>query len=270
MTESAPAERLTEAVAFDADREQLNAALRRNTWYLAGYLAIAAVVVAGIVALAVTEFGRLATYFLLSLLLLIILANVVLGLHLRRRLRTFLRAGDPLLLLSPHAVVFSGVPPIPWSDVLGAVYCDERANLAAGGGIGRWMKRLTYRSGGSQVTLVVGIARPKRFREGAAGGLTRYLSASFDLGGITLPVDTALGDVQLRALAGSLRALAEGESCAISRRTTPAASAVRPLPWPPDARCAETPEMNFRSYSAPRTQSHSPARRLCARTMRNL
>ncbi|KAA9149589.1 hypothetical protein F6B41_21965 [Microbacterium lushaniae] len=209
MTDSTPAGRLTEAVAFDADRDQLNAALRRNTVYLAVYLAIAAVVVAGIVALAVTDIGRLATYFLLSVLLLIVLASIVLGLRLRRRLRTFLRAGDPLLLLSPHALVFAGIPPIPWADVLGTIYCDERANLSSGGGIGRWMKRLTYRAGGSQVTLVVGIARPKRFREGAAGGLTRYLSSSFDLGGFTLPVDTALSDVQLRALAGTLRALSE-------------------------------------------------------------
>ncbi|MCK6066607.1 MULTISPECIES: hypothetical protein [Microbacterium] len=210
MTESAPAERLTEAVAFDADRGQLRAALRRNTVYVAVYLALVALVGAGIVALAMSGIGRLATYFLLSIFLLVLLASVVLGLRLRRRLQTFLRAGDPLLLLSPHALVFAGIPPIPWADVLGVVYCDERANLSSGGGIGRWMKRLTYRAGGSQVTLVVGVARPKRFREGAAGGLTRYLSSSFDLGGFTLPVDTALSDVQLRALAGSFRALAEG------------------------------------------------------------
>jgi hypothetical protein len=162
------------------------------------------------VALAVTGIGRLATYFLLSLLLVILLASLVLGMRLRRRVRGFLSADDPMLMLTRDAIVFAGIPPIPWADVLGAVYCDERANLARGGGIGRWMKRLTYRAGGSQVTLHVGIDRPRRFRDGAAGGVARYLSAAFDIGGITLPVDTALGDPQLHALAQTLRALAEG------------------------------------------------------------
>jgi hypothetical protein len=211
MSDPAPESgRMTDAIVLDADRDLLRAALRRNTAYVAVYGGLTAAIVAAIVALAGTGIGRLATYFLLGLLLVILLASLVLGMRLRRRVRGFLDAGDPLLILTREAIVFSGIPPIPWTAVLGAVYCDERANLSRGGGMGRWMKRLTYRSGGSQVTLHVGIDRPKRFRDAATGGLARYLSAAFDIGGITLPVDTALGDPQLNALAGAFRALAEG------------------------------------------------------------
>lgn len=213
MTDVTPTDgRPIPAVALDADRERLGAALRRNTGYVAAYASFTAVVVAGIVALAVTDVGRLATYFLLGLLLVILLASLVLGLRLRGRIRGFLRAADPLLLLTPEAIVFSGVPPIPWADVLGVVYCDERANLALGGGFARWMKRLVYGSGGSQVTLHVGVNRPKRFRDASTGGLARYLSAAFDLGALTLPIDTALSDAQLSHLTGALRVLARNGS----------------------------------------------------------
>lgn len=198
-----------EALALDADDAKLRESLGRNTAYLTGYGLLCAIVVGGIVALAVTGIGRLATYFLLGLLLVILLASVVRGLRLRGRVRTFLHAPDPLFLLTPHAIVFSGIPPIPWTDVLGAVYCDERANLTAGGRYARWAKRLVYRAGGSQVTLHVGVKGPKRFRADASGGLTRYLSASFDLGGLTLPVDAALTDAQLLALRDALRAVGD-------------------------------------------------------------
>lgn len=195
-----------EALALDADVTRLREALRRNTVYLAAYGLLSVAVVAGIVALAVTEVGRLATFFLLGLLLVILLASVVRGLRLRARVRTYLDAPAPLLLLSPSAIAFSGIPPIPWADVLGVVFCDERANLARGGGFARWSKRVVYGAGGSQVTLHVGVDSPQRFRAGASGGLTRYLSSAFDLGGLTLTIDTALNDGQLQALRDALRA----------------------------------------------------------------
>ncbi len=197
-----------EALVLDADRGKLRTALRRNAVLLAVYGGSSLVVVGGIIALAVSDIGRLATYFLLGLLLVILFANLALVMTLRRRLMRFRRAADPLLIVSAQAIVFSGIPPVPWADVLGVIYMDERANLARGGGIGRWMKSLTYRAGGSQVAIQLGIDRPRRFRDGAEGGLVGYLSSSFDLGGISMPLDTAFSDAQLAALRDQLRAVA--------------------------------------------------------------
>jgi hypothetical protein len=197
---------LVEGVAIDVDRDRLALALRRNTRFLATWGGIALADVVLIVVLALTDLGRTLTYTLLVVLLLALVPSIALGIFLRRRVRGFLRLPGPFLVVDRGGFVFAGMPAIGWSDMLGVIYGDTSADLARGGGFSRWAKRLVTGAGGSQIMISVGLDRPRRFQRESVGALRRYFSAGFDLGGLIIPIDHALGDDRLALLRSTLRA----------------------------------------------------------------
>jgi hypothetical protein len=207
MTESAPPGPGTLAVSVD--REKLREALRRNTLYLAGYGVLLGIVAAGIVALAVTEVGRFATYALLGVLSVILLSSLGTGLWLRRRVRGFLSIREPFLAVSREGLRFAGVPLMPWSAVRGVIYSDESASPRRGRGFARWAKNLTYGAGGARIALTVGLDDPKRYHRAATGELERYLTSAVDVGGMIVHLDTALNDTELARVRAALREATE-------------------------------------------------------------
>lgn len=206
MSDAPAAYSLDDGVVVDVDRERLARALRRNTAFLLTWLGLLVAAVAVTVVFAIADIGRTLTYTLLVVLVLAVIPNILLGLFLRRRVRGFQRLPGPFLVVDRAGATFAGIPPIAWADMLGVVYGDSSHGLRSGGRFARWAKGLIYRAGGSQIMITVGLVRPKRFQRPASGALRRYFSAGMDLGGLIIPVDTALGDGQLALLRAALRA----------------------------------------------------------------
>jgi hypothetical protein len=195
----------TATVVVEADDGQLQTALRHNTTLLLAWSGLTALVIASVFVAVVTDIGRGWTYVLLVALLVVIVSNLSLGFFLRRRIRGFQRVRKPFLVIDDAGFRFAGVDPIGWEDVLGVIYGDTRGELHRGGVFARWAKQYFYRAGGSQIMLAVGIDRPKRFQRTARGVLRRYFDAAFDLGGLIIPLDTALNDdalVRVRSAVG--------------------------------------------------------------------
>lgn len=194
---------------LDVDRLQLTETLKRNTRYLLVMGGISLLVVAVMVVLLVTDFGRAFTYVLLGILLVVMLGNVGLGLISRRRVLKTLAVEGVFLEVDAAGLRLAGVPPLTWEQTLGVVVSDNRATIDQGKGLGRRLRKLTYDTGGSLNSVVIGLHDMRSVRAAASGPRVASLDLGMhDHGAVVLDLDVALNREQCDQVREALRAAA--------------------------------------------------------------
>lgn len=194
---------------FDVDRAQLTATLRRNNRYLLVTGGISLLVVVIIAVLFATDIGRALTYVLLVVLLVVMLGNVGLGLIARRRVVKALAVEGAFIEVAATGVRLAGVPPLSWSQMLGVIVSDNRGTLEHGRGLGRWLRRMTYRTGGALHSVVIGLDDMRSVRAAAEGPRVASLDLAVDdHGGLVQHLDVALAPLECDQVREALRAAA--------------------------------------------------------------
>ncbi len=195
--------------AVQPDRGVTETKLRANRTGIVVASSLVALVLVGLVVLLVTDFGRLATYLLVAVLAVAVLVVVVRLWILRKRLRAYAAAGDPLVVVSAESITLSGLPPVPWTDVLGVVATDLVDEYARAGGFNGWLRRTAVRTGGSTVGVYIGVRRAAHIRAGSNGGLVHDLIVvTDDNGAIAAYLDHALPVEQARQVVTAIKVAA--------------------------------------------------------------
>ncbi|MFC8681193.1 hypothetical protein ACFT30_06680 [Microbacterium ureisolvens] len=195
------------ALRLEIDRPQLSATLKRNTRYLLVMGGICVLVLLIIVALLASGIGRAVTYVLLGILLVIMLGNVGLGLISRRRVLKALSVQDVFIEVDAAGIRLAGVPPLTWAQTLGVVVSDNRATVTEGKGLGARLRKLTYDTGGSLNSVVIGLDDMRSVREAAAGPRVASLDLGMhDHGAVVVGLDVALTREQCDQVREALRA----------------------------------------------------------------
>ncbi|WP_394551825.1 hypothetical protein ACDF64_13230 [Agromyces sp. MMS24-JH15] len=195
--------------AVQAERGVTEGELRANRTGIVVASSLAALVLAGLVVLVVADFGRLTTSLLVGLFLVLLLVIVVRLAGMRRRLRAYLSAADPFVVVSAESVTFSGIPPIAWRDVLGVLSSDLTAEYEAARGLGGWLRRAAVRTGGATIPVALGIERAGAYRAGATGGLAHDLIVVTDENGQAIAyLDHALPVEQARQVVTAIKVAA--------------------------------------------------------------
>ncbi|MBW9110547.1 hypothetical protein [Microbacterium ureisolvens] len=195
------------ALRLEVDRLQVTATLKRNTRYLLVTGGICVVVLGVLVALLATGIGRAVTYVLLAILLAVMLGNVGLGLISRRRVLKTLAVEDAFIEVDATGVRLAGVPPLTWGQTLGVVVSDNRATMDQGNGLGRRLRKVTYGTGGSLNSVVIGLGDMRSVRAAASGPRVASLDLGMhDHGAVVLNLDVALEREQCDQVREALRA----------------------------------------------------------------
>lgn len=192
---------------FEVDRLQLTATLKRNTRYLLVMGGISLLVVVVIIALFAADIGRAFTYILLGILLVIMLGNVGLGLISRRRVLKALTVEGVFIEVDAAGIRLAGVPPLTWAQTLGVVVSDNRATVTEGKGLGARLRRLTYDTGGSLNSVIIGLDDMRSVKTAASGPRVASLDLGMhDHGAVVVGLDVALNREQCDQVREALRA----------------------------------------------------------------
>lgn len=194
---------------FDVDRTQLTATLGRNNRYLLVMGVISALVVVVMAVLAATGIGRVLTYTLLAVLLVVMLANVGIGLIARRRVLKALAVEGVFIEVDSAGVRLAGVPALAWPQLLGVVVSDNRGTLEQGGRFGRWVRGVMYRTGGALHSVILGVGDMRAVRAAAEGPRVASLDLAVDEhGAAVVHLDVALAPAECDQVREALRAAA--------------------------------------------------------------
>lgn len=194
---------------FDVDRAQLTATLRRNNRYLLVTGGISALVVVVMAVLAATDIGRLLTYVLLGVLLVVMLGNMGLGLIARRRVVKALAVEGTFIEVDAAGVRLAGVPALSWPQMLGVIVSDNRGTLEQGGRFARWVRGVTYRTGGALHSVIIGLDDLRSVRTAAEGPRVATLDLAVDDHGIVVVhLDVSLAPLECDQVREALRAAA--------------------------------------------------------------
>jgi len=195
------------ALRLEVERVQLTATLKRNTRYLLVTGGISVAVLAVMVGLFASGIGRAVTYVLLAILLVVMLGNVGLGLITRRRVLKTLAVEGVFIEVDAAGIRLAGVPPLAWAQTLGVVVSDNRATIDDGKGLARRLRTLTYDTGGSLNSVVIGLHDMRSVRAAASGPRVASLDLGMhDHGAVVLNLDVALDREQCDQVREALRA----------------------------------------------------------------
>ena len=176
------------------DRERLQHRMNVNTTVLAVTGVIVALVAVGAVVAAITDFGRIATYILL--ILLIVAAGFVFlkFWFTRRRLRAGLASADDYLVVSAEGIRFAGHVDLPWTIVFGGIGTDLRGLSG-----NRPAARISRAAGVAEAEFVLGVHGIRAIRDTAPKDLHGVFEVMAHHGGIRIPLDNVVAPEFVRS-----------------------------------------------------------------------
>ncbi|WP_293698419.1 hypothetical protein [uncultured Agrococcus sp.] len=183
--------------AVVVDKERLVKKLRGNTAVLAA-IALTLAVSLGLGALLLfTDIGRVATYVLVALFIVVTVLLLFFLLGLRRKLRAA-GASDTYFRLSRRGMIVAETLEIPWELTTGVAVVDTRGQRAVG-----LVQKLGHKAasaaGAEQVVVCIGFNADvtKPLRSGAHPALRRLFLTTFEFGMFRLALDPAVPAEQL-------------------------------------------------------------------------
>lgn len=201
---------------------EVNRRKRRNNGVFLAVLGLIAVASAGVgAALLATGSGRVLTYALLILLLVLTIAAGARILSIRRALGAVRDAPEEYLAVSRDGIRYAGVD-FPWAAVVGGLVIDERHVRYPG------LKRLTAKimlaAGHSRVEMLLGVQpnTVREYRAKAPGAVQRTFFVSMGSGGPRIPLQYAIDADSIDAFATAVRVSAADADVPIIVSTDPA------------------------------------------------
>lgn len=177
---------------------------RKNTVFLT-VLILAAVAAVGVAAaLFATESGRALTYALLALLLIMSVVAAARIAAIRRSLYAVRDSPHEYIAVSRDGMRFAGID-FPWAAIVGGLIIDERGVQYSG------FKRLTAKImlsvGHPQVEMLLGVQEGtvREHRAHAPGAVGRVFFVSMGSGGPRIPLQHAIDEDSINALATAAR-----------------------------------------------------------------
>ncbi|WP_307361378.1 hypothetical protein [Microbacterium murale] len=176
----------------------------RNTVFLTVLLllAVAAVAVAGV--LLATGSGRALTYALLAVLLIVTVVATARIAGIRRALNAVRDSPQEYIAVSRDGMRFAGIE-FPWTAIVGGLIIDERG--AQYSGLKRLTAKIMLSAGHPQVEMLLGVREGtvRDHRAHAPGAVGRVFFVSMGSGGPRIPLQHAIDDDSINALATAAR-----------------------------------------------------------------
>lgn len=177
---------------------------RSNTVFLTVLILLALAAVGVAAALFFTESGRALTYGLLALLLIVTVVAAARIAGIRRSLNAVRDSPEEYIAVSRDGMRFVGVE-FPWTATAGGLIIDERGVQYSG------LKRLTAKVmlsvGHPRVELLLGVheGTVRDYRAQAPGAAGRVFFVSMGSGGPRIPLQYAIDEDSINALATAAR-----------------------------------------------------------------